>query len=735
MFSRSSYKKTIGLIIDGLGSYYHIKVLNGASRAAQSCQVELVIFDCGKLDGDVLSLKNRVLNFIGSSLGGLIICDSSLKHSLGDQEYRDFILKLPNIPICHLDRWDDGFSSYYTDNFKAVYTGMQHLYNHHNVRRFALIGGDKQNIEVREREEAFYTFLRDNHLEVEDDFIFKGDLLEHSGQLAAESCIKHDRWPLDAVVSCNDCMAIGFIKTMEAWGLYTPEDYKIIGFDNHPEAHLFNLTTLYNPIEEVASEAVKHLIDVIHGDRQPHKMSFDSYMVIRESCGCVDCRTQSQFKFGHNFIYSETYKKLLQALLENIHPKRKKIWTERIALFISTSSSRGFLDLDQWKKILKGLLVAGSNPDYIIQTLKTLLHGSHFKEYTQLIKELLLASEEVSWKFMDADIRLYQEVESEGLQLTNSEESLKSNFVNLAIQGGIRSGLVWRTNDEFWYEGFFQFYNGVLAVNPPLGFSGNDLNKILSAKKCNGNWLLQSLFVDQVVVGVVLLEVDEKNWYKFEQYRKSLSIAIYIESLRLGQLGSVAWNSIPVPSIVVTQNLTVIKENQLFKKMLHYESFIGKSMKCFFEAGIVEQIKHAVEVLTDETANILLDDFYEKKFVRVLKIKRCNIDGKSRFMITVVTDEVKNLGFSIIDQQFWKVHLFTPKKREVIELLATEMNLKDIAADLGMKLNTLKAHVHQIYSVLGLQCRTEIRVLLNEYRNNSYWLTDLVEELEEVTSV
>lgn len=734
MIYRSTAKNSIGLLIDSLGSYYHIKVLDGVSRAAKNHNIELIIFDCGKLDGDVKTLKNSVLSFISSDIGGLIISDSSLKHKLNDGEYQDFIQTLPDIPICHLDRWDDPFSSFYTDNYQAVYTGMQHLYTQHQVRSFALIGADIQNIEIRDRVDAFYDFLRDFDLEVQEDFIFSGDLLEHSGQIAAESCLKNKSWPLDAVISCNDCMAIGFIKTMEAWGLYAPEDYKIIGFDNHPESHLYNLTTLYNPIEEVAGEAVKHLISVITGERGHKKMSFNSSLVYRESCGCVDNKTQPKLQLGYNFIYSESYKLILNTLLENIHPKRKRIWTDRIAQFFTVSSSK-CMDLEQWKKILKGLFVTGSNPDNIIQVLKTLLYGTYSEEHNRLIQGLLLASEEISWEFMNADLRLYQEVDSESRVFINSEDSLKSNFVMLAVESGISSGLIWRENRDSCYEGFFQFYNGVLAADPPPGFFGSDLKKILTSKKSRGNWLLQKLFVDKVPVGMMLIEVDEHNWYKFEQYRKSLSLSIYVESLRLEHLGSLGWNSVPVPSIVVTQNLTVIKENQLFKKMLHYESFIGKSMSCFFESSIVEQIKHAVEVLTDETANILLDDFSERKYVRVLKIKRCSVEGKPRFMITVVTDEVKSLGFSIIDQQFWKLHLFTKKKREIIQLLATDMNLKDIASQLTMKLNTLKAHVHQIYSLLGLQCRTEIRTLLNEYRNNSFWLTDEVEELEEVSNL
>ena len=64
------------------------------------------------------------------------------------------------------------------------------------------------------------------------------------------------------MISYNDLIAIGFIRTVLKFGCRVPEDVQVVGFDNILDATLLEprLTTIASPVVSLGSAAVKLLL-------------------------------------------------------------------------------------------------------------------------------------------------------------------------------------------------------------------------------------------------------------------------------------------------------------------------------------------------------------------------------------------------------------------------------------------------------------------------------------------
>lgn len=66
-----------------------------------------------------------------------------------------------------------------------------------------------------------------------------------------------------AIFAQSDPLALDAIIALTNLGMRVPEDIAIIGFDNIHMANNMNLTTIDQPLEKMAIDAVNHLIDII----------------------------------------------------------------------------------------------------------------------------------------------------------------------------------------------------------------------------------------------------------------------------------------------------------------------------------------------------------------------------------------------------------------------------------------------------------------------------------------
>lgn len=102
------------------------------------------------------------------------------------------------------------------------------------------------------------------------DLVATGDWSLHSGRHGAETLLRHHP-ELRGLFVASDLMAVGAIGALRAAGRRVPEDVAVVGFDDSAAATMVEpaLTTIRNPIEQTALEALRILDDQIAGRAHP----------------------------------------------------------------------------------------------------------------------------------------------------------------------------------------------------------------------------------------------------------------------------------------------------------------------------------------------------------------------------------------------------------------------------------------------------------------------------------
>jgi DNA-binding LacI/PurR family transcriptional regulator len=135
--------------------------------------------------------------------------------------------------------------------------------------RIAFAAGPEWSLPTREKGEGREQALRAagvdaDGLVVHTAFSFDG------GRTALRGLVEDTAEPPTGIISSSDLMALGVLHEAEAHGLRVPEDLSVIGFDGIDAASWSRppLTTVEQPIEEIADTAVHALLQLI-GEPRP----------------------------------------------------------------------------------------------------------------------------------------------------------------------------------------------------------------------------------------------------------------------------------------------------------------------------------------------------------------------------------------------------------------------------------------------------------------------------------
>ncbi|GII72549.1 LacI family transcriptional regulator [Sphaerisporangium melleum] len=114
--------------------------------------------------------------------------------------------------------------------------------------------------------------------------IAHGDYTRRGGEVAMAELL--ERTPgIDAVFVGSDLMAAGALAALRAAGRRVPEDVAVGGFDDSAVAVSTHppLTTMRQPLERVAEETVRLLLDLIDGAGHVDPVVLPTELVVRES--------------------------------------------------------------------------------------------------------------------------------------------------------------------------------------------------------------------------------------------------------------------------------------------------------------------------------------------------------------------------------------------------------------------------------------------------------------------
>ena len=172
----------------------------------------------------------------------------------------------------------------YRESYKMVdyLCGLGH-------RRIAIITACEDDISIgRLRLNAYRQALLDHGIPYDPDLVFhmtKDDTYSFATGYKVTKEILEKKTEFSALYATADTLAIGACRALKEAGLTVPDDISVAGFDgiDAGEYYIPSITTIRQPVEQLAAETAKMLFSLISGKEEPCSKVYDGELVVRES--------------------------------------------------------------------------------------------------------------------------------------------------------------------------------------------------------------------------------------------------------------------------------------------------------------------------------------------------------------------------------------------------------------------------------------------------------------------
>ena len=154
-------------------------------------------------------------------------------------------------------------------------------------KHLAFVGGHNTTInETKRRRIAFENYVREHQYPFS---VFDLDETEEDYNGKLEKFLSENP-DLDGIFTINDLFALDVIKILQAKGKKIPEDVQIIGYDGIKMAGNtdYLLSTIAQPLEEMAREAVRILFDIIDGKSVNMQTMLPITFIEGNTTKCID---------------------------------------------------------------------------------------------------------------------------------------------------------------------------------------------------------------------------------------------------------------------------------------------------------------------------------------------------------------------------------------------------------------------------------------------------------------
>lgn len=264
----------IGLVIPGypgiFHSFYAVEIIRGVGHACEANRLDMVFH-----------ITNGFNPINTNSVGGIVFADVIENRKQVEQAVAH------GTPCAIINNHVDDLDVTYLaiDNKEGGRLATDYLISLGH-KKIATITGQLSTQSGSERLAGFEACCKKNNIAVSEEYIFHGDYSRRSAREAMEQFLSLKDKPT-AVFAASDEMALEAMATIMEKGLKVPEDISIIGFDDNP-ACLYapvSLTTIKQPLFQIAEEAVRILVEMTTEKRDIHvQKTVKPELVIRESC-------------------------------------------------------------------------------------------------------------------------------------------------------------------------------------------------------------------------------------------------------------------------------------------------------------------------------------------------------------------------------------------------------------------------------------------------------------------
>ena len=297
----SGKRKTIGVFQCKAYSLFDEAVYHTLEETAKELDLDVVIFTTVGYFSSQNEYDEQERGMFAfapiEKLDGIIVAPDTYEiEGFRDQLYEE-LAKRAKCPIVAIRHQSGDFDCVYTDQSLALRPLLQHLLDHHALKRVSFLAGYRGHADSDLRLQVYREEMAAHGLKVDEQKqICYGNMWLNCGPQAYEELFSDPENLPQAVVCANDYMAVGMMRTLQEKGIRVPDDVIVTGFDNVPSIALEmpTLTTVEQDFEEMVRTAMRELNRQIREQKGPvgraeHvKMPQGGRLIIGESCGCGD---------------------------------------------------------------------------------------------------------------------------------------------------------------------------------------------------------------------------------------------------------------------------------------------------------------------------------------------------------------------------------------------------------------------------------------------------------------
>lgn len=301
-------KKNIVVLVNEIANDYSFSVIDGITSFFKDKDVNLIIIPTRM--GQNLFCTHYWAGMKLASLeqiDGVIVLSAIYLSSITKEQLTTYLSELKTDNIVSISSELPLQNSVCTMvSCKKAYTEIiSHLCKEHGCKRFAFMSANNTGSEEAfERYHAFREALEANNIEFDENLIFEGSFVFDKAMFALnERYKKAEDVDFDAIIAANDIMAYGAITVLDNLGLKTPDDIKVVGFDDIVLAQTaeLSLTTINQQMTVQGKTAAELAWKKANGENIPKKTLIDTKPIYRKSCGCNDNQSDFMEKLKKSF--------------------------------------------------------------------------------------------------------------------------------------------------------------------------------------------------------------------------------------------------------------------------------------------------------------------------------------------------------------------------------------------------------------------------------------------------
>jgi LacI family repressor for deo operon, udp, cdd, tsx, nupC, and nupG len=273
---------TVAVVMPYLNRWFYAELLSGAEQTIREAGLDLLFYHVGDTE-----MRQRYFSsgLLRKRVDGVLLATLALT----DPEIA--ALRALDVPVCMVGATVEDFSNIRIDDVESASIAVQHLLNLGH-ERIAIISGDpnepKHFTVPLPRRVGYRATLEAAGVPTYPELEAHGPFSVEGGDVATVQLLSRRTLPTAIFAECDE-MAFGVLRALARVGLRVPEDVSVVGFDDHPMAPYFQLTTISQDVRDQGRRIAEHLVEAVAhaGAVPPVQLRAPTHLVLRGTTAVV----------------------------------------------------------------------------------------------------------------------------------------------------------------------------------------------------------------------------------------------------------------------------------------------------------------------------------------------------------------------------------------------------------------------------------------------------------------